>query len=82
AEVPKLWYSADQLGVEKPQFRAKWMEWSTDELPALKSKTPSADSNLGPRCEDRGRTKDLPTLGPRVEAGSETRNPPWGEKEE
>ncbi|GBM82785.1 hypothetical protein AVEN_10414-1 [Araneus ventricosus] len=44
-----------------------------------KSKTPSADSNLGPRCEGSGKTKDLPTLGPCVEARNETRNPPcWG----
>ncbi|GBM49780.1 hypothetical protein AVEN_60510-1 [Araneus ventricosus] len=42
------------------------------------SKTPSADSNLGPRCEGSGRTKDLPTLGPQVEARNETRNPPCG----
>ncbi|GBM14966.1 hypothetical protein AVEN_116608-1 [Araneus ventricosus] len=43
-----------------------------------KSKTPSADSNLGPRCEGSGRTKDLPTLGPRVEARNEIRNPLCG----
>ncbi|GBM81721.1 hypothetical protein AVEN_273236-1 [Araneus ventricosus] len=43
-----------------------------------KSKTPSADSNLGPRCEGNGKTKDLPTLGSRVEAINETRNPPCG----
>ncbi|GBM12098.1 hypothetical protein AVEN_19078-1, partial [Araneus ventricosus] len=42
------------------------------------SKTPSTDSNLGPRCEGAGRTKDLHTLGPRVETRNETRNPPCG----
>ncbi|GBM54034.1 hypothetical protein AVEN_215405-1 [Araneus ventricosus] len=31
----------------------------------LKSKTHSADSNLEPRCEASGKTKDLPTLAPR-----------------
>ncbi|GBN27135.1 hypothetical protein AVEN_120330-1 [Araneus ventricosus] len=46
-----------------------------------KSKTPFADSNLGPRCEGSGKTKDLPTLGPRVEARNEIRNPPCGEEE-
>ncbi|GBM93089.1 hypothetical protein AVEN_204587-1 [Araneus ventricosus] len=42
------------------------------------SKTPSADSNLGPRCEGSGKTKDLPTLRPRDEARNETQNPPFG----
>ncbi|GBL80556.1 hypothetical protein AVEN_225250-1 [Araneus ventricosus] len=41
-----------------------------------KSKTSSADSNLGPRCEGSGKTKNLPTLVPRIEARNETRNPP------
>ncbi|GBN29128.1 hypothetical protein AVEN_55449-1 [Araneus ventricosus] len=40
-----------------------------------KSKTSSTDSNLGPRCESSGKEKDLPTLGPRVEARNEIRNP-------
>ncbi|GBM08760.1 hypothetical protein AVEN_963-1 [Araneus ventricosus] len=44
----------------------------------LKSKTQSTDSNLRSRCEGSGKTKDLPTLAPRVESGSETRNPPRG----
>ncbi|GBN56979.1 hypothetical protein AVEN_51936-1 [Araneus ventricosus] len=44
----------------------------------LKSKTQSADSNLRPRCEGSGKTKDLPILAPRVEARNETRNPPRG----
>ncbi|GBN84379.1 hypothetical protein AVEN_271817-1 [Araneus ventricosus] len=44
----------------------------------LKAKTQSADSNLGPRCEGSGKTKDLPTLPPRVKARNETRNPPLG----
>ncbi|GBN14856.1 hypothetical protein AVEN_104173-1 [Araneus ventricosus] len=44
----------------------------------LKSKTPSADSNLGPRCECSSRTKDLPTLAPRVEGKNGTRNLPRG----
>ncbi|GBO03957.1 hypothetical protein AVEN_250178-1 [Araneus ventricosus] len=38
----------------------------------LKSKTPTADSNLGPRCEARGKTIVLPRLGPRVEARGKT----------
>ncbi|GBO20343.1 hypothetical protein AVEN_182847-1 [Araneus ventricosus] len=44
----------------------------------LKSKTQSADSNLRPRCEGSGKTKDLPTLAPRVEARNENRNHPRG----
>ncbi|GBO29562.1 hypothetical protein AVEN_100378-1 [Araneus ventricosus] len=48
----------------------------------LKSKTQFADSNLRPRCEDSGKTKDMPTLAPRVEAGNETRNPPQGRRAE
>ncbi|GBN19037.1 hypothetical protein AVEN_253334-1 [Araneus ventricosus] len=47
----------------------------------LKSKTQSADSSLRPRCKGSGKTKDLPTLGPRVEARNETRNPPRGGRE-
>ncbi|GBM86856.1 hypothetical protein AVEN_223905-1 [Araneus ventricosus] len=46
----------------------------------LKSKTQSADSNLRPRCEGSGKTKDLPTLVPRVEIRNETRNHPRGGK--
>ncbi|GBM17982.1 hypothetical protein AVEN_238383-1 [Araneus ventricosus] len=42
----------------------------------LKSKTQSAASNLRPRCEGSGKTTDLPTLAPRVEDTSETRNLP------
>ncbi|GBN12058.1 hypothetical protein AVEN_190412-1 [Araneus ventricosus] len=55
-----------------------WSKWiGSDGIPKnSKSKTPSADSNLGPRCEGSGKTKDLPTLGLRVEARNETRNPP------
>ncbi|GBM44319.1 hypothetical protein AVEN_232111-1 [Araneus ventricosus] len=45
----------------------------------LKSKTQSVDSNLRPRCEGSGKTKDLPTSVPRVEARNETRNPPMEE---
>ncbi|GBM09579.1 hypothetical protein AVEN_29431-1 [Araneus ventricosus] len=45
-----------------------------------KSKTPSADSNLGPRCEASGKTIVLPRLGPRVETRNETRNPPCARK--
>ncbi|GBM55469.1 hypothetical protein AVEN_27827-1 [Araneus ventricosus] len=41
----------------------------------LKSKTQSADSNLRPRCEGSGKTKDLPTLAARVETRNEPRNP-------
>ncbi|GBL83042.1 hypothetical protein AVEN_165275-1 [Araneus ventricosus] len=43
-----------------------------------KSKTSSADSNLGPRCEAIGTSKDLPTLEPRFEGRNETRNLPCG----
>ncbi|GBN76503.1 hypothetical protein AVEN_122207-1 [Araneus ventricosus] len=39
----------------------------------LKSEAPSSDSNLGPRCEASGKTKDLPTLAPRDEGRNETR---------
>ncbi|GBM42329.1 hypothetical protein AVEN_203566-1 [Araneus ventricosus] len=41
---------------------------------SLKSKIHSADSNLRPRCDGSGKTKDLPTLARRVEARNETRN--------
>ncbi|GBN55506.1 hypothetical protein AVEN_201833-1 [Araneus ventricosus] len=41
----------------------------------LKSKTKSTDSNVRLPCESSGRTKDLPTVTPRFEARSETRNP-------
>ncbi|GBO06046.1 hypothetical protein AVEN_234013-1 [Araneus ventricosus] len=44
----------------------------------LNSKTQSTDSYLRPRCEGSGKTKDLPTLAPRVKARNETRNPPGG----
>ncbi|GBO05623.1 hypothetical protein AVEN_38236-1 [Araneus ventricosus] len=44
----------------------------------LKSKTQSADSNLRPRCEGSGETKDLPALAPRVEAKNKTENPRVG----
>ncbi|GBO41349.1 hypothetical protein AVEN_137362-1 [Araneus ventricosus] len=47
----------------------------------LKSKTQSAYSNFRPRCEASGKTKDLRTLTPRVEARNETRNPRVGEEE-
>ncbi|GBN28455.1 hypothetical protein AVEN_200440-1 [Araneus ventricosus] len=46
----------------------------------LKSKTQSADSNLRHRCEGSGKTKDLPTLAPRVEARNETQNPSRGRR--
>ncbi|GBM15521.1 hypothetical protein AVEN_8908-1 [Araneus ventricosus] len=39
----------------------------------LKSKNQSTDSNLRPRCEGSGKTKDLPTSAPRVESIKETR---------
>ncbi|GBM00869.1 hypothetical protein AVEN_257375-1 [Araneus ventricosus] len=45
-----------------------------------KSKTSSADSNLGTRCEASGKTKYLSTLGPHVEARNETRNPRVGRR--
>ncbi|GBL92194.1 hypothetical protein AVEN_91528-1 [Araneus ventricosus] len=41
-----------------------------------KSNTACADSNLGPRLESRGTSKDLPKLKPRVEGRNETRNVP------
>ncbi|GBN97306.1 hypothetical protein AVEN_254840-1 [Araneus ventricosus] len=44
----------------------------------LKSKPQTADSNLRPRCEGSRKTKDLPTLAPRVEARNKTQNPPRG----
>ncbi|GBL85743.1 hypothetical protein AVEN_185336-1 [Araneus ventricosus] len=43
----------------------------------LKSKTQSADSSLRLRCEGSGKTKDLPTLAPRIEA----RKPHVGKEE-
>ncbi|GBN54755.1 hypothetical protein AVEN_169142-1 [Araneus ventricosus] len=46
----------------------------------LNSKTQCADSNLRPRCKVSGKTKDLPTLTPRVEARNEIRNPSGGER--
>ncbi|GBM77861.1 hypothetical protein AVEN_24613-1 [Araneus ventricosus] len=54
-----------------------WKWWNSKELkiPPPKKKT-SAD--WGSRCEDSGRTKDLPTLGPRFEARNKTRNLPCG----
>ncbi|GBN85016.1 hypothetical protein AVEN_149013-1 [Araneus ventricosus] len=42
----------------------------------LKFKLIPIETNLRPRCEGSNKTKDLPTLAPRVEAGNETRNPP------
>ncbi|GBL83465.1 hypothetical protein AVEN_196326-1 [Araneus ventricosus] len=44
----------------------------------LKSKIQSADSNLRPRLEGNGKTKDMPTLAPRDEGRNETRIPPCG----
>ncbi|GBM56570.1 hypothetical protein AVEN_89563-1 [Araneus ventricosus] len=44
----------------------------------LKSKTQSVDSNVRPRCEGSGKTKNLPTLAPRVEGRNENLNPPRG----
>ncbi|GBM25850.1 hypothetical protein AVEN_151325-1 [Araneus ventricosus] len=51
------------------QKDSKW--WNSKEL-----KPKLHPSNLGPRCEASGRTKDLPTLAPRIEARNEIRNPP------
>ncbi|GBM05924.1 hypothetical protein AVEN_135285-1 [Araneus ventricosus] len=60
------------------EIRSKWIG-SGGILKNSKSKTPyAADSNLEPRCEGSVKTKDLPTLSPRVEARNETRNPPSG----
>ncbi|GBN54499.1 hypothetical protein AVEN_63405-1 [Araneus ventricosus] len=44
-----------------------------------KSKTSSADSNLGPRCEESGTSKDLPALEPHFECRNETQNLRVGE---
>ncbi|GBO16215.1 hypothetical protein AVEN_14708-1 [Araneus ventricosus] len=46
---------------------AKWQRWNSNEL------TSCADSNLGPGCEGRGASEDLPTLKPRVVGRNETR---------
>ncbi|GBL75213.1 hypothetical protein AVEN_156683-1 [Araneus ventricosus] len=46
----------------------------------LKSKTHSANFNLRLRCESSGKTKNMPTLAPRVDARNETRKPPLGIK--
>ncbi|GBO12540.1 hypothetical protein AVEN_130629-1 [Araneus ventricosus] len=49
----------------------------SDGIPTTsKSKTSSADFNLGPRCEGSGKTKELPTLRHRVKTRNETRNTP------
>ncbi|GBM99509.1 hypothetical protein AVEN_1071-1 [Araneus ventricosus] len=61
-----------------PSRIPKFSFWSRYEWSALKSKTQSADSNLRPRCEGSSKSKDLPTLGPRVEARNEIRNLPCG----
>ncbi|GBM85600.1 hypothetical protein AVEN_38371-1 [Araneus ventricosus] len=37
-----------------------------------KSNSSCVDSNLGPRCEGSGLSKDLPTLRPRVDCRNET----------
>ncbi|GBM29889.1 hypothetical protein AVEN_246453-1 [Araneus ventricosus] len=71
-------------GKEKPIFNVENLSnleqmIRNDGIPKdLKSKTQSADSNFRPRCEDSDKTKDLPTLVPRVEARNETRNSPCG----
>ncbi|GBN11893.1 hypothetical protein AVEN_22227-1 [Araneus ventricosus] len=59
-----------------------WSKWiGSGGIPKnSKSKAPSADSNLVPPCEGSGKTKDLPTLGLRVEARNEARNPPVEEE--
>ncbi|GBO42396.1 hypothetical protein AVEN_156844-1 [Araneus ventricosus] len=79
--LPK-WNFGTREGKNKRQGRnsmkfgtndSKW--WNSKEL---KFQTQSADSNLRPPLEDSGTSKDLPTLGPRVEGRNETRNPPCG----
>ncbi|GBN99300.1 hypothetical protein AVEN_104028-1 [Araneus ventricosus] len=50
---------------------SKW--WNSKEL---KIQNSNSRFQFGPRCEASGRTMDLPTLAPRVEARNETRNPP------
>ncbi|GBM15156.1 hypothetical protein AVEN_223530-1 [Araneus ventricosus] len=54
-----------------------WKWWNSKELTNSKSKAPSVDSNLGPRRDGSGNTKDLRALGPRVEARNETRIVRW-----
>ncbi|GBN78144.1 hypothetical protein AVEN_107093-1 [Araneus ventricosus] len=44
----------------------------------LNSKTQFSDSNLRPRCKGSCKTKDLPTLGPRVKGRNEIRHLPSG----
>ncbi|GBM82197.1 hypothetical protein AVEN_179508-1 [Araneus ventricosus] len=47
----------------------------------LKTKTQSADSNLRHRCEDNGKTKDLPILVLRDEGRNEIPIPSMGGEE-
>ncbi|GBM18168.1 hypothetical protein AVEN_151711-1 [Araneus ventricosus] len=51
-------------------------EWHAGIQTNSESNTPCADSDLGPRLEDSGTSKDLPTLKPRVEGRNETLNFP------
>ncbi|GBM54770.1 hypothetical protein AVEN_259942-1 [Araneus ventricosus] len=56
------------------KFGRNYYEWWNSNQ--LKIQDLCADSNLRPRCEASGISKDLPTLEPRVEARNETRNLP------
>ncbi|GBM86746.1 hypothetical protein AVEN_198515-1 [Araneus ventricosus] len=49
-------------------------EWQCGIQRNSKSNTSCVDSNLGPRFEGSGTSKDLPALRPRVEGRNETRN--------
>ncbi|GBM15081.1 hypothetical protein AVEN_150098-1 [Araneus ventricosus] len=53
-------------------FKNRWkLAWRSGKvgIPTIsKSNTSCADSNLGPRCEGSGTSKDVPRLGPRDEA--------------
>ncbi|GBN96759.1 hypothetical protein AVEN_173331-1 [Araneus ventricosus] len=55
-----------------------WSKWirSGGIQKQLKSISPSADSNLGPRCKAREKTIVPPSLGPRCEASGKTIVPP------
>ncbi|GBN18626.1 hypothetical protein AVEN_227921-1 [Araneus ventricosus] len=65
-----IWNTGSKNQSSRSKTCEIWSKWiGSGGIPTnSKSKTPSADSNLGPRCEGSGKTKYLPTLGPRMEA--------------
>ncbi|GBM89837.1 hypothetical protein AVEN_72136-1 [Araneus ventricosus] len=71
---------ATRVGKSDRQFKYRWKLAYRNGNAGIqrnsKYNTSCADSNLEPRCEASGTSKDLPTLRPRVEGGNETRNPP------